>query len=297
MRNIHPKLVEKLKSGATTLCRCWLVERRDGQAIGFTDHDQDIAFDGIQFAAGTGLDAAAIESSTGLSVDNTQAVGALRGGGLTEEDIRAGLYDSAAVRLWLVDWSQPELRVLLFRGFLGEIEHGASLFEVELRGLSEVFNKTVGRSYIPACDRLLGDSKCGVDLSKPGFVVVSQVTNVRDNRAVWANGISSLEAGWFEFGTLEWMTGANKGAVAKVKFDNVNAPRRIIEIWEEAALPIEVGDQFRLTVGCNKTRESCRVKFNNINNFRGFPDIPGDDWVAAYPDAEGNHDGGSLKNG
>lgn len=296
MRNIHPVLLEKLQSGATTLCRCWLLERRDGQAIGFTDHDQDLTFDGITFAAGSGLDASAIESSTGLSVDNTQAIGALTGAGLTEADIRAGLYDSAAVRLWLVDWAQPELRVLLFRGFLGEIEHGKALFEVELRGLSEVLNKTVGRSYLPVCDRLLGDAKCGVDLSQPGFVVVAAVTNVRDNRAVWANGISALEDGWFEFGTLEWMSGANKGAVAKVKFDTVKAPRRIIEIWEEAALPIEIGDQFRLTVGCNKSAQTCKAKFNNINNFRGFPDIPGDDWVAAYPDAEGKHDGGSLKN-
>jgi len=100
MRDIDPLLKAKLESGATTLCRCWLVERADGVNIGFTDHDVDVTFDGYSFQAGTGLDAAAIESSTGLSVDNTQAVGALSAVGLTEDDIRAGLYDSAPVRLW-----------------------------------------------------------------------------------------------------------------------------------------------------------------------------------------------------
>lgn len=297
MREINPQLQAKLDSGSTTLCRCWLVERSDGVSIGFTDHDLDLNFDGHVFMAGTGLDAAAIESSTGLSVDNTQAVGALSAVGLTEEDIRAGLYDSAAVRLWLVDWKEPSLRVLLFRGFLGEIQRGESAFEVELRGLSEVLNKTVGRSYIRECDRILGDQKCGVNLDAPGLCVVAQTSHVRDNRTIWANGISEFAPSWFAFGTLQWLTGANKGLVSKVKFDSIKGAERVIEIWEETAHEIQTGDQFKLVAGCDKASDTCRVKFNNLANFRGFPQMPGEDWVAAYPSSHGRHDGGSLKNG
>ncbi len=297
MREIDPLLQSKLNSGATTLCRCWLVERADGVRLGFTDHDVDVNFDGFQFQAGTGLDAAAIESSTGLSVDNTQAVGALSAVGLTEADISAGLFDRAAVRLWLVDWTDTSLKVLLFRGFLGEIQRGKSAFEVELRGLSELLNKAVGRSYLPDCDRILGDTKCGVDLSTPGLSVIAQVASTRDNRTVWADGIEGFAVGWFAFGTLEWLTGANKGAVGKIKFDNVKGSERIVEIWGEAAHAIEVGDQFKLVAGCDKTADTCRIKFSNFNNFRGFPQMPGEDWVAAYPSTGGVHDGGSLKNG
>jgi len=296
MRDINPLLQSKLDSGATTLCKCWLVERADGQAIGFTDHDLDVSFDGVVFQAGTGLDAAAIESSTGLSVDNTQAVGALSAVGLTEDDIRAGLYDRAAVRLWLVDWTDPSLRVLLFRGFLGEIERGEAAFEVELRGLSEVLNKPVGRSYVRDCDRLLGDHKCGVDLSKPGLSVFAQVADVRDNRTIFASGIAEFAAGWFAFGTLQWLAGTNKGLISKVKFDKIKGADRVVEIWEEAPHLISPGDQFKLVAGCDKTAETCRLKFSNFANFRGFPQMPGEDWVAAYPSAGGLHDGGSLKN-
>ncbi len=297
MRQIDPKLQAKLDTGATSFCRCWLVQRADGVSIGFTDHDVDLTFDGRVFQAGTGLDAAALESSTGLSVDNTQAVGALSAVGLTEEDIRAGKYDGAAVWLWLVDWTDVSLKVLLFRGFLGEIQRGDTAFEVELRGLSEVLNKTVGRSYIRECDRLLGDQKCGVDLSAPGLSVVAQVASVRDNRAIWANGISEFAKGWFAFGSLHWLSGDNKGAIGKVKFDTVNGLDRIVEIWEEAPNTIAVGDQFKLTAGCDKAADTCRVKFNNFRNFRGFPQMPGEDWVSAYPNQNGVHDGGSLRNG
>ena len=297
MRDIDPQLQAKLDSGATTLCRCWLVERADGQSIGFTDHDIDVSFDGYLFQAGTGLDAAAIESSTGLSVDNTQAVGALSAVGLTEEDIRAGLYDRAAVRLWLVDWTDPSLKVLLFRGFLGEIERGEAAFEVELRGLSEVLNKSVGRSYMPDCDRLLGDQKCRVNLSAPGFSVVAQVASVRDNRTIFAGGIAGFASGWFAFGTLQWLSGANRGLISKVKFDKIKAADRVVEVWEEAPHAIELGDQFKLVAGCDKTAQTCKLKFSNFANFRGFPQMPGEDWVAAYPSSGGLHDGGSLKNG
>ena len=74
MRNVSDALQARLDSGATTMCRCWLVVRRDGIRFGFTDHDRDLSLDGDVFRAGSGLDASVLEASTGLSVDNAQAV-------------------------------------------------------------------------------------------------------------------------------------------------------------------------------------------------------------------------------
>ena len=77
MRSIDPELQGRLGSGATTLCRCWRVRRRDGVELGFTDHDMDLSFGGLTYRAGSGMDASAVQAGTGLSVDNAQAVGAL----------------------------------------------------------------------------------------------------------------------------------------------------------------------------------------------------------------------------
>ena len=90
-----------LAGGATTLARCFAVTRKDGLVLGFTDHDRDLGFDGMVFRADSGLTAKAIQQATGLSVDNSEAFGALRSAAITEADILAGRYDGAEVRAWL----------------------------------------------------------------------------------------------------------------------------------------------------------------------------------------------------
>ena len=87
MRVVPPELQARLDSGATRLCRCWGVERRDGVVFGFTDHDRDIAFGGVVFRASSGMDASALQSATGLSVDNAQTVGALTSAGSSDRSM------------------------------------------------------------------------------------------------------------------------------------------------------------------------------------------------------------------
>jgi len=114
-----------LQSGLTTVARCWSVVRRDGMTLGFTDHDLDLNFEGIVFRAGSGLSAKALMQTTGLAVDNSEALGALSHQSVTEEDIAAGRYDGAEVRAWLVNWADPAQRLLQFSGTLGEIQRRA----------------------------------------------------------------------------------------------------------------------------------------------------------------------------
>jgi len=294
MRAIDPQLQAKLDAGATTLCRCWQVIRSDGQTFGFTDHDRDLAFDGETYLAGSGLDTSALESAVGLSVDNAQAVGALSSAGLMEDDITAGRFDSAKVIHWLVDWSDVDLRVLLFSGTLGEIKRGEHAFEVELRGLSEGLNRPVGRSFGRTCDRILGDAKCGFDLSQPGFTVTEAVFGVSDQRKFTLANLAGFADEWFTHGAVLWQSGQNSGLRSEIKFDRAVGASREIELWREAPMPIAVSDQCLLVAGCDKSAEACKGKFLNFNNFRGFPHIPGEDWAHAYPSNGGNHDGTSL---
>jgi len=82
-----------LRSGLTTLCRAWEVIRKDGQVLGFTDHDLPLSFKGLTFAPNSGMSASTLAQATGLSVDNAEAVGALSDASITEADIAAGRYD------------------------------------------------------------------------------------------------------------------------------------------------------------------------------------------------------------
>jgi hypothetical protein len=46
---------------------------------------------------------------------------------------------------------------------------------------------------------------------------------------------------------------------------------------------------------CDKAWATCSGVFGNCVNFQGFPDIPGDDFLTAYPAEGGRHDGGSRR--
>jgi len=295
MRAIDPELQARLDGGATRLCRCWLVSRRDGREMGFTDHDGDLAFGGVVYRASSGMDATALQSATGLSVDNAQAVGALTSAAISEEDIRAGKYDGAEIRQWLVDWERPELRVLMFRGSLGEIRRSDGAFEVELRGLAEALNAPVGRSVLRTCDRALGDARCGFDAGQPGFSGEGVVESGAGASLV-ASELGGFAAGWFTHGTLTWLSGGNASERAAVKLDRPGqGGSRALTLWQEPGRKIVAGERFRVVAGCDKRAETCRAKFDNLINFRGFPHIPGDDWVTAYPKDGATHDGGSQQ--
>jgi uncharacterized phage protein (TIGR02218 family) len=295
MRTIHPELAARLEGGATRLCRCWRVRRRDGLALGFTDHDGDVAFDGTTFRASTGLDSTALQATTGLAVDNAQVMGALSDAGVTEEDVRAGRYDRARVEHWIVDWERPELRVLMFVGQFGEIRRTDGAFEVELRGLTEALNVAVGRTLQRACDRRLGDAKCRFYLETPGFAGEGEVA-AAEGSAIEASGLGAFAPGWFAAGTLVWTSGANAGEQGAVKADAAAADGlRRLDLWLRPGAAAAPGDRFRVFAGCDKQAETCRAKFANFLNFRGFPHIPGDDWVAAYPRGGQVHDGSSRR--
>lgn len=296
MRVVPPELQGRLDGGATRICRCWRVRRPDGREFGFTDHDVDLAFDDTTFKASSGLDSTAVQASTGLAVDNVDVMGALTDAGVTEGDIRAGRFDGARIEQWLVDWERPDLRVLLFAGQFGEIRRVDGAFQVELRGPTEALNAAVGRTIQRRCDRRLGDEKCRFDRNARGFWAEAVVAEAPSAETlVVTSGLAGFQAGWFAAGSLSWLSGANAGMGTAVKADTVRSDgTRRIELWVRPGAAIAPGDRFRIYAGCDKSADACRTKFANFLNFRGFPHIPGDDWVAAYPRSGEVHDGSSL---
>ena len=113
---------------------------------------------------------------------------------------------------------------------------------------------------------------------------------------VICDGLGPFEDDWFRQGVLTWTSGENAGTVSLVKMDRVSgAERREVSLWQQPGRPIKAGDAFKIVAGCDKTAKTCREKFGNFLNFRGFPHIPGEDWVTAYPKSGAVHDGSSLQ--
>lgn len=286
-------LDDRMAAGLETVCLCWAVTRADGGAFGFTDHDLDLAFDGLTFRAGTGLSAKALSQTTGLSVDNTEAMGALSDAAVTEADIAAGRFDGAEVRIWQVDWSEPDVRALRFRGSFGEVRRKGGAFEVELRGLAEALNQPQGRVYQSVCPAVLGDAACGVDLSDPVMSHETIADGVDGGRVLRWGDFPPYDRRWFERGVLTVLSGEAEGLTGRIKNDRLDGGGRVVELWEGLRASLLPGDRVRLTAGCDKRFETCGAKFGNTLNFRGFPHVPPDDWVMTYP--RGRMDGGALR--
>ncbi len=293
---IQSELHDHLQTGITTVARTWGLTRQDGAKFGFTDHDKDLSFDGFDFRAATGLTATALTQSSGLSVDNAEAIGVLSDASVSEDDIDAGRLDGADVVAWLVNWADVTQRSVLFRGKIGEIRRTGGAFVAELRGLAEQLNLPRGKVFQKPCSAVLGDQACQFDLDGAGYVCLCELDKIQDRRVLRWQNLDGFEPGWFERGRVIVQSGSAAGLSGVIKRDTFALDgTRVIELWEAMRAPLEPGDAVRLEAGCDKRFQTCRFKFTNTLNFQGFPDIPGEDWMASYPVTSGVNSGGSLR--
>ena len=290
MRDIPAGLAAHLALAATTLCRCWSLTRRDGLVLGFTDHDRPLAFDGVTFQETTGLEAAEGEAELGFAVGGGEVSGAFAAVGLNEADLARGLYDDARVSIWLVNWADVSQRLLIETGFVGEIKRGDFAFSAEVRGLAKAFDEERGRLYTRACSADLGDARCGVTLTP----VAGTVAATDGRLALAAPALVSFTDGHFTGGRLVFTGGGNVGFVTEVKRHAAHG-LGTLQLWQAPPAPIMVGDALRVTAGCDKSFSTCRTKFGNGINFRGFPHMPGNDFIiGGVGPGDGALDGGSL---
>lgn len=289
MRAIPEALAARLASGVTTLAHVWRVVRRDEAMFGFTDHDKPLTFDGLTCSPMTGVSAGAIEKSAALNTDSSSFVGALNAEAITEEELARGLWDGARVDLFRVDWTEPTLRVHLFAGRIGEIRRGARAFEAELRGLQAQLNVPVGRVYSRFCDADLGDARCAKDIEGSAFRGEGVVCEILANGAFLVEGLEAFADAWFTRGRLVW----DAGGESEVAVHRSSGDGAWLELVDPPSIALEIGAAFVVYAGCDKRFATCRAKFGNSLNFRGFPHMPGNDAIQAGPAANELLDGSS----
>jgi uncharacterized phage protein (TIGR02218 family) len=277
MKTLPAGLQEHLDTGTTTLAWCWKVSRKDGQVFGFTDHDKTLTFEGVDFEPDSGFSASEIRNSSNLEVDAQDAQGALSSDRITETDILDGLWDNSDVEVWRVNWRQVDQRVIMRRGTIGQIRRGSLAFIGEVKSFAHILSQTVGRTYLHKCDASLGDSRCGVNLNDPSFSSTAVISDILNDRAFIAQDLDGQNS-LFDAGTVEWITGANAGRTVEVLTHSSQDEVAVINLLRIPVKPMAIGDQFLIKAGCPKTIDACINTFNNAVNFRGFPDMPPDDY-------------------
>ncbi|MFD2237051.1 DUF2163 domain-containing protein [Aureimonas populi] len=295
MREIPDALKGRLAAPVTTMARAWRLTRVDGRSFGFTDHDEALTFAGTTFEAASGLSAGEAEAALGLSAGTQEVEGALSSAAISEEDIEAGLYDGARVECFAVDWSAPQAHMLLEVATLGELRRRDGAFTAELRGPEAALDSPRGRLYRRRCDAVLGDARCKVDLGGEGRTRRGVVSGAGAARFE-ASGLGAIAFDDFAHGLLRMTSGRAAGFAREVAGLG-EAPGEgevAISLVEPLPFAAEAGDAFTLSVGCDKSFSTCRTRFANHLNFRGFPHLPGLDTALGIAKRDGLHDGGPV---
>jgi uncharacterized phage protein (TIGR02218 family) len=285
MRPLSADMLERMK-GSTTVCHCWKLTLKDGTIIGFTDHDRDLRLDGTICRSATGVTGSEIEHHLGFAIGGSEITGALTGEMISAVDIDAGRYDAALVECWWVDWTQPELRVLLDAGMVGEIKRSQHAFTAEIRSLAQLFEQPNGRFYSRLCSAQFGDTKCKARSVTFASHIIQAVSDFECYVAPVDLPADSLVGGFLVHVS---------GEKLRIRQHMPLVDQIYLRFWTKPAQKLVDGDAVQLESACNKTRELCDALYRNIENFRGFPLIPPAETILLPPDAAKQPlDGGSL---
>ncbi len=294
MRTLDAALAAHLGQDATTVCYCWRLTLRNGSVLGFTEHDHDLVFAGTPFQAASGFLSSGFENEEGLAASTNEVVGGFSSDAISQEALARGDYDGARVEVFLVNWQTPEQHQLLQVLEIGEVSREGGGFNAELRSLTHRLSQPQGRSFTRRCDAVLGDAACGFDPGTPGFFATGIVSAVESETRLVIAATGDFAEGFFAQGVARFESGDLAGRSFDIDANVPIAGGMRIELWLPLEHLPEAGDQVRLTAGCDKAFSTCRTRFGNHLNFRGFPHVPGADFAYSYVNGESTHDGSPL---
>lgn len=166
MKTTTTAFADHLEEEVTTLCTCWRIERTDGGVLGFTDHDEDLTFNGVFYDSVHGYTSTALSTNSDLSVDNMDVTGILDSDLITNEDLKNGLFDFASVYIFVLNWTDlSQGSMALRRGWFGEVTVGQNgMFKTELRGLTQALSHNYVEVYTPECRTDFCDDRCSLSI-------------------------------------------------------------------------------------------------------------------------------------
>jgi uncharacterized phage protein (TIGR02218 family) len=256
------------------------VRRRDGTEQRFAALDTDVSWGGQVWTAAAPFEATAAEASRSLAAGQMEVAGLLASPEITSEALLNGLYDDAEVTVLRVDWSAPIRGAeVVLAGRIGRVTAGQTRFEAELLLPAALLDRPVLDLYSPECRVDLFSAPCGI--AEAAWTRTGIITAILSDTSFVVSGFTE-PAGWAAYGRVTATSGANAGARREVRNHGADG---LVELWEPFAAPLAIGDAVSIAAGCDKRLATCRDRFANTLNFRGFPHLPGTDAAFRYPDA------------
>ena len=284
MRTITTALQAHLSTDVQTVALCWRIERRDGTKYRYTDHDEPIVWAGGTYTpidAGTPSNYRQSNNMNPAQIDFNMVYGSTSG---RDAEIRAGLFDYAQMFTFRINWADPSTTsgiVKLAYGRLGEAEIRDNSVQIELRSLTQLAATPIGSIYTPECRTSLGSTLCNVLTTSTVYTRTGTISAITDNHEFTITGDAAGQIdNFYSYGKITFTSGDNNGLVMQID-DYTTA--NVMTLTESAPYTLSTGVTFTAVAGCNRRWATCKDRFSNKDNFRGFPHIPGMDKALAVP--------------
>lgn len=251
---------------------CWRIARLDGTIFRYTEHNSELKVlvnPNLLYQSGDPYETfvpvgGVVTSARELGEDsNLEARGFISSLDISDDDLRAGLFDGAEARELLVDWRYPWVGPIIeVYWYFGVPEFSKERWNVQMHRLGEQLTAPAGGVY----------SADGRIKATPVHTKTSEVTTIITQRRVFRTQAGTLDTATdaYNWGTIEWTSGANQGTKSTVRqYTNVGggAPQEF-ELALQTPHDISSGDDFTVT----------KVEYEE-----GFPFVPGTDAVRATP--------------
>lgn len=280
-RSSSPALLAHFQSGATTAARLVLIVRSDGFRIGLTSTDIPVTYGPDTYEPFDAGAITALHQKASEGIDNAEFAGILSSTRITDTDLIGGLYDGAAVTLYVVNYEDLTMgSMILASGYLGQVVIFNDEYQAEFRATSQLIRQYTGESTSPTCRvALLGDNRCKVNLSGNTadghpILVSSSVSTVTDPLDLVFNGVAT-PSNYYVAGILKFTSGANAGISREIKSHTNSSGNAVLSLRQSFPFAVAVGDTAQLQIGCDRNPATCQARFANIINFRGEKDLPG----------------------
>lgn len=300
MKTIPISLLDHFNQDATTVCLLTRIETKTGRIIGFTDLDEDIVYDDgdgpVTYSAENGFTPSRLQQSADMAVDNAELSGVVMQTGITMQEIRAGLFDAARVKIYRVNYMHLSSgHEIVAYGRSGSTRFSSTGWVTEFRSLTQLLMQPKSTLYSLDCRARFGskaigtgpDSNgdlsfeeahpCGVDFTWFNGSVTSVGVAVRTTFT--DNGLTQADQ-FFNPGVVEWMTGNNAGAQMEVDSYDNDSNGHAVRLALPMPYAIEIGDTFRIRQDCTKLWDDadhgCLHHWGSDrkDHFQGEPDIP-----------------------
>ena len=278
MRTLSAALLAHLQSDNPTVAYCTLVTRLDGVLLGMTTSCDPLTFSGVTYTPLGGMDTSAMKQTADTGVDNLDILGILSSALITDDDLRAGRYDGAEIRMQVVNYKDLTMgSMLLLRAHLGQVTIMDGSYKAELRGLTQYLMQQIGDVTSATCRvRQLGDAQCKVGMTP--YRSAANLSSASANGLTLSFSSNAQTTGYYDYGTLTFTGGANAGISREIK-TSTQASGMQLALHEPFPFVAAAGDAATLEAGCDRTWATCQAKFANSLNFQGEPHVPGNDQI------------------